>query len=332
MTESKYEIIIKKTVEQEVEKKLKRDAFASLIDRHYSLADIENELIYPLGADKGNLPGQTKIGKAQALVEWCANRGRLQELWYLCNETRLNTDWESALEDKSQSPTPQVTFENIAKEEQETKTSARKNWLKLLLVGFIFILGGIAGLYLDDKMAATASVGWLVPPESDYTVYDFEECANLGQDWQVDPSSSEPLACEDDIAFTGQRSLAVPIQVQERANTNSPVGTTQLWLLHSDLTHKLLHLRVYVPSQAPQNLAAHLLVVNEEGKYFGPLVYLRPGSWNSMIWFIRAYEELGSPQKMGIEFKLEGHSSSPEPSQYDGLIYLDAVEIYTTAP
>ena len=63
-----------------------------LLAYHFSLEELRG-LCFDLGLEYEDLPGETRPGRAQSLIEYCLRRGRLPELHRRCTALRPLVDW-----------------------------------------------------------------------------------------------------------------------------------------------------------------------------------------------------------------------------------------------
>ena len=63
-----------------------------LLAHHFSLEELRG-LCFDLGLEYEDLPGETRPGRAQSLIEYCLRRGRLPELHRRCTALRPLVDW-----------------------------------------------------------------------------------------------------------------------------------------------------------------------------------------------------------------------------------------------
>ena len=63
-----------------------------LLAHHFSLEELRG-LCFDLGLEYEDLPGESRPGRAQSLIEYCLRRGRLPDLHRRCTELRPQVDW-----------------------------------------------------------------------------------------------------------------------------------------------------------------------------------------------------------------------------------------------
>lgn len=303
----------------EITRKLNRAAFASMLEEHFDATEI-NTLIFDLSLDKDNIPGQTKREKIEMLIETCSRQNLLQELWDLSFRERPDANWVSTL-------WPCEKVEEAAK-------FLFPRWLMILMLAVALIVGIGIGFIIQPKEKSVDNIyagnGFgndFAPLEGSYT---FEECTpELLDDWEVGIGEQVLLTCSRTNSFQGLSALALSVNIQERATITDRNGLAQLWLNYGDLESKLIVMRIFIPQDSPTTVAAHYLVVDEaQHSRFGPIMFLRPGAWNTIVWATADYEDMENVSKLGIEFKIEGINLPPDANHFFGTILIDSVEIY----
>ncbi|GIK54869.1 MAG: SUMF1/EgtB/PvdO family nonheme iron enzyme [Chloroflexi bacterium] len=82
-------------------------ALRDLLNQHFNDAELR-QLTFDLGIEYENLPGpKTRIGKSQALVEYCLRHGRLPDLITRCQTLRPHVAWADAAALLTGGPLPQ---------------------------------------------------------------------------------------------------------------------------------------------------------------------------------------------------------------------------------
>ncbi|MFO7536736.1 MAG: hypothetical protein R6X32_01600 [Chloroflexota bacterium] len=149
------------------------------------------------------------------------------------------------------------------------------------------------------------------------------------QQWVTRPSGTAPttIGLTDTLAFNGRYSLEIQTTLQIISDT---YRTAQIILPDGpDLRDKVMIFRVYLPDDAPTNVATQLFLVDENNDgTWGSYAWLRPGTWTTVAWDTRdSHRPWTGSTTPGIEFKLQAVGTETDLSRYEGPLYIDLVEI-----
>jgi hypothetical protein len=155
------------------------------------------------------------------------------------------------------------------------------------------------------------------------------EMPDAYQQWVTRPSGAAPttIGLTDALAFNGRYSLEIETTLQILSDT---YRAAQIILPDGpDLRDKVMIFRVYLPADAPTNVATQLFLVEENNEAaWGSYAWLRPGAWTTVAWDTRdSHRPWTASTTPGIEFKLQAVGTETDLSRYEGPLYIDLVEI-----
>lgn len=335
MNDSRYIIQNRMLDGTEEPRTIHRAIFADLIAQYFKLTEIHT-LAFNLPLDKENIEGHTKKSISENLIETCANRGLLQELWELCKKERPNVTWGDALEPVKLTPT-QPSSPDLSPIVKQTKDKQRNRLVAGLLIAVAALLGfGGAWLvwgngreantdYLETTPEPTqiVEVTRVLPVTATPAISDIEHITPVSrpitttgsvlysfEDEEIPPwDYSETIGekiITDTISLVGNHSLAFKPNLTARESSDQTSGSASFFIDLPDPIHDQLSLfRIYIPTP-PRNLFMQTVIIPDEGeRLYYPGFPVSSGQWVTIARSTSDVPTGFTPEKIGLQFALE---------------------------